>query len=343
MGRWTRGAMVACAAVVVAVGLAACGDDGATGDDADLTVYSGRSEDLVAPLFERFTEDTGVTVSVRYGDTAEMAATIIEEGGGSPADVYYGQDAGALGALAKEDALATLSQETLGLVEERFRSPQDDWVATSGRVRVLGYDNRVLQPADLPDSVFDLTGEEWNGRVGWAPTNGSFQAFVTAMRVQHGDARTEEWLREMDANGTVPYDNNILIRDAIANGEVEVGLLNHYYMERAKAELRDPGEYPVGTHVFPGGDVGSLINVAGTGVVAASDDPEAAERLVAYLLSAESQEYFAEETREYPVTGDVPPSTDLPELSSIQQPQVDLNDLDDLRGTLEVIERAGVL
>lgn len=351
MRRVVRGLAAVGVTAAVALGAIACGDDegdgagtaASGGDGSTLTVYSGRSEDLVAPLFDRFTADTGIDVEVRYGGTAEMAATIVEEGDASPADVFFGQDGGALGALQKEGRLAPLGQETLDLVRPAFRSAEGDWIGSSGRVRVLGYDNRELQPADLPDSVFDLTAEEWSGRVGWAPANASFQAFVTAMRLDVGEERTEEWLRDMQDNGAAAYDNNVLLRDAIANGEVDVGLLNHYYMERAKADLDDPSSYPVGTHVFPDGDVGSLVNVAGAGVVASTDQPAEAERLVAYLAGPSAQEYFVQETKEYPVAPGASGPEGLPPLDSIEQPEVDLNDLDDLRGTLDLIERSGIL
>ncbi|MGD9571070.1 MAG: extracellular solute-binding protein, partial [Thermoleophilia bacterium] len=184
-----RALAAACVTAVFVVGAVACGgdDDGTAGGTAaetsgSLTVYSGRDEELVAPLFEQFTSETGIGVEVRYGDTAEMAATIVEEGDASPADVFFGQDGGALGALQKEQRLAELSDSSLDMVLPAFRSPEGYWIGTSGRVRVLGYDTRVLEESDLPASVFDLTGPEWSGKVGWAPTNASFQAFVTAMR-----------------------------------------------------------------------------------------------------------------------------------------------------------------
>lgn len=350
MRRVVRGLAAVGVTAAVALGAMACGDDdgdagtsASEGDGATLTAYSGRSEELVAPLFERFTADTGIGVEVRYGGTAEMAATIVEEGDSSPADVFFGQDGGALGALQKEERLAPLSQETLGLVLPGFRSAEGDWIGSSGRVRVLGYDNRELDQADLPASVLDLTGEEWSGRVGWAPANASFQAFVTAMRLDLGEDRTEQWLRDMQANGAAAYENNVVLRDAIANGEVDVGLLNHYYMERAKDELDDPSTYPVGTHVFPDGDVGSLINVAGAGVVASTDQRAEAERLVAYLAGPSAQEYFVQETKEYPVVPGGTGPEGLPALDTIEQPEVDLNDLDDLRGTLDLLERSGIL
>ncbi|MGE3141061.1 MAG: iron ABC transporter substrate-binding protein [Thermoleophilia bacterium] len=345
-----RALAAACVTAVFVVGAVACGgdDDGTAGGTAaetsgSLTVYSGRDEELVAPLFEQFTSETGIGVEVRYGDTAEMAATIVEEGDASPADVFFGQDGGALGALQKEQRLAELSDSSLDMVLPAFRSPEGYWIGTSGRVRVLGYDTRVLEESDLPASVFDLTGPEWSGKVGWAPTNASFQAFVTAMRVEVGDDRTLQWLQDMKDNGTVAFEGNSPLRDAIANGEIEAGLLNHYYMEQARAELADPETYPVGTHVFPDGDVGSLINVAGAGVVSSTDDAAAAERLVAFLVSPASQEFFVEETKEYPVTPGVAGPEGLPSLESIEQPDVDLNDLEDLRGTLALIQRAGLV
>jgi iron(III) transport system substrate-binding protein len=351
--RTVRSALVACALLVAALAASACGsDDGdsgatATGSaattPAKLTVYSGRDEELVGPLLDRYAEETGVELEVRYGDSAELAALIREEGDKSPADVYFGQDAGALGALSKEGLLAKLPQETLERVDASQRAADGTWVGTSGRVRVIAYDTRELRPADLPDSVLDLTDERWRGKVGWAPTNASFQAFVTALRKVEGEQAAEDWLVAMRENDTQVYERNGLIRDAIADGEIQLGLINHYYVMQKRAEEKDPESYPVGLHFPPNGDVGSLINVAGAGVLASSSNQEAATALVDFLLSAEAQEYFRDETAEYPVAAGVEPSADLPPLDQIAQPQLDLGDLDDLEGTLRLLERAGVL
>jgi iron(III) transport system substrate-binding protein len=326
-----RPLLLALALLVLATGVAACGggDDSPTGDAAKLTVYSGRNEALVGPLLDRFAEQTGVDLDVRYGDTAELAATLREEGDRSPADVFFAQDGGALGAIEHEGLFATLPQATLDEVDARFRSTGGRWVGASGRVRVIAYDGRELDASDLPDSVFDFTRPEWRGKVGWAPTNGSFQAFVTAMRKVHGDAATERWLTAMRDNDVQAYDNNILVRDAIAAGEVQAGLINHYYVMEALAE--DPG-YPVELH-FPQGD----------GILASSEHSAQAQELVDFLLSSEAQEYFREETAEYPLAAGVEPLPALPALASIEQPDVDLADIDDLQGTLELLERAGAL
>src|SRR5215207_8582308 len=244
-----RHLLLALALLVLTAGLAACGS-GDSSDEAKLTVYSGRNEALVGPLLERFSEETGIELEVRYGESAEMAATLREEGDRSPADVFFGQDAGALGAIAKDGLFAELPQATLSKVDARYRSSAGRWVGTSGRVRVIAYDKRELDESDLPDSVLDLADERWRGKVAWAPTNGSFQAFVTALRKVEGEQVAEDWLRAMKDNDTQVYENNILIRDAIASGEVQVGLINHYYVMEALQEVDDPASYPVALH-FP--------------------------------------------------------------------------------------------
>jgi iron(III) transport system substrate-binding protein len=325
-------------ALALAIGAAACGGD----DDGDtLTVYSGRDEELVGPLFERFTEESGIDLEVRYGDTAELASTILEEGENTPADVFFSQDAGALGALEKEGLLSELGEDLLAPVDARFRSDAGEWVGVSGRARVIAYDSRELSEPDLPDSILELADPEWEGRVGWAPTNGSFQAFVTALRQVESDGIAREWLGRMAANGTESFPDNSSIRDAIAAGEIDVGLINHYYVAQAKDE--EGQDYPVEVYFPPGGDVGSLINVAGVGVLASSEKQEQASQLVDFLLSPEAQRYFAAETKEYPLIEGIEVDPGIVPLARIEQPRVDLSNLDDLQGTLTLIEESGAL
>ena len=323
--------------LALAFGISSCGSE----EDGSITVYSGREEELVAPLFERYEEQTGNELEVRYGDSAELAATILEEGDNSPADVFFSQDAGALGALEKEGRFSELGDDVLAEVDPRHRSRTGHWVGTSGRARVIAYDSRELSQGDLPASVLDLTDAEWRGRVGWAPTNGSFQAFVTALRLTEGDRAAREWLADMESNDTESFPDNSSIRDAIAAGEIDLGLINHYYVAQAQEE--EGRGYPVKVH-FPGnGDVGALVNVAGAGVLAESDRQEEAAEFVAFLLSPRAQRYFAEETKEYPLVGGVRADPRVVPLSEIEQPQVDLSNLDDLQGTLKVIEESGAL
>jgi iron(III) transport system substrate-binding protein len=306
-----------------------------------LTVYSGRSESLVGPLLERFESETGIDVEVNYAGTSELAATILEEGDASPADVFFGQDAGALGALAEEGRLAALPQATLDNVEERFRADDGSWVGVSGRARVVAFDDRVHDAADLPDGIAGFTDPKWKGKIGWAPTNASFQSFVTAFRLMEGDAAAKAWLEGIQANAPKVYEGNDAVLNAIAAGEVEVGFINHYYLMVALAEQGDT--FPVRNHFIGGEDPGALVNVASAGILSTAKNPAAAQAFIDYLLTEESQEYFANETHEYPLIDGVAANTDLPALDEISSPDIDLSDLSDLEGTLRLIQEAGVL
>ena len=324
-------------AVLLAAGCG--GDDGDAGSGGSITVYSGREEELVAPLFEGFTEETGIEVDVRYGDSAELAATIAEEGDNSPADVFFAQDPGSLGSV--EGQLAELPEGTLGRVDERFRDGAGKWVGTSGRVRVIAYNTEALSEDEVPDSVFELTDPRWKGKVGIAPTNASFQAFVTAMRETVGDERTRQWLEGMKANDAQVYERNTPIVEAVASEEIELGLVNHYYLALVKEEQPDA---PVANKYLPGDDPGALVSTAGVAVLVSSDDREAGKRFVDYLLSEEGQRFYAEEAEEaeYPLVDGVEPKEGLPALDSLQGPEVELDSFgEQLEATLELLSETG--
>jgi iron(III) transport system substrate-binding protein len=329
------------AAAVLAVALSsaavACGGD----DASTLTVYSGRSESLVGPLLERYADETGADIEVRYAGTAELASTILEEGGNSPADVYFAQDAGALGALAKEGRLQQLPQSILDLVDARFRSDDGQWVGISARARVVAYNTDNVDPADLPNSILDFTDPRWKGRIGWAPTNGSFQAFVTAMRLTQGEDGARAWLEGIKANDPVNFDGNLPALEAVASGEIDVAFINHYYLYQLRKETG--GNVDAANFFLPGGDPGALVNVAGVGILDSSDSNEEAQKFIQWLLTEESQQYFAAETHEYPIIDGVPAEQDLVALTDIQTPEIDLSDLDDLEGTLELLRETGVV
>jgi len=307
-----------------------------------LTVYSGRGEALVQPLVDRFTAETGIPVAVRYGGTAELAVLILEEGRASPADVFWGQDAGALGALSNAARLRVLPERLTADLPGIYSSRGGLWIATSGRARVLAYSPERTADDPWPASVFELTDERFRERVAWAPTNGSFQAFVTAMRVVYGEAETEAWLRGMIANGVQSYRNNTTQVEAIAAGEVDYALVNNYYLLRFLAN--DP-DFPVAQGFFADGDIGNLVNVAGAGVVDTSRNAEAAERFLAFLLTPDAQAYFTDEVYEYPVTPGVAANPRLATFEALlaASPQVDLDVLEDLDGTLDLLREVGLL
>jgi iron(III) transport system substrate-binding protein len=322
-------AALALAAVVTLIAASCSSDDGATGSTeggGSLTVYSGREEEFVAPLFEQFEADTGIQVDVRYGDSAELAATIVEEGSASPADAFFSQDAGSLGAVAEAGLFATIDQEILARVEERFRSPAGLWVGTSGRGRVAVYNTEALDASELPASILDFAGPEWEGRIGLPPTNSSFQAHVAAMMLTIGEGPTREWLEGLMANGVRFYEDNGATTRAVAAGEVEVGLVNHYYKFEVEAE---DGSLPIENHFFQTGDPGSFVNTAGVGILASAANAEAARTFVDYVTGDAGQAWVAEETWEYPVAPGLEPSVELLSIDRFVGPesQVDLSEL----------------
>lgn len=336
-GLGLRAATTAVAVVAASVAIGACGGGG--GDR--LTVYSGRTSELIQPILERFSDETGIAVDFLAGDSADLAVQIDTEGGKSPADVFISQSPGAMGYLDGEGRLTALPAGVIEQVPERFRGAGGGWVGVSGRVRVLVYNTDEVDPADLPDSVLDLTGDVFRGKVGVAPTNGSFQDFVTGMREMLGDDETLAWLEGMVDNDVRTYENNNAILEAVQRGEIPYGLVNHYYNEQAKSE--DPGT-PTENHLFADDDPGTMILVTTAGILDTSDQTESARKLVEFLLSEDAQEYFASETYEYPLASGADPAVeDLPSLDSIAAPRLDLSGLGGgLQKTRELIRDSGL-
>jgi iron(III) transport system substrate-binding protein len=321
-------------ALLLALALAGC----SRSRDA-LTIYSGRAQNLVGPLLERFNQDTGIAIDVKYGDSAELALLIDEEGDRSPADVFFSQSPGATGFLAGKSRLAQLDGRLLDKVDQRFRNRDGRWVGVSGRQRVLVYNTELVQQRELPDSVLDLTDARWAGKVAIAPANGSFQDFVTAMRQLEGDGATAAWLQAMARNRPRTYANNNAIVEAVGRGEVPVGLVNHYYNYRFLQE--NPGT-PSRNHAFAGADAGALVIPATVSVLAGSDKSEEATRFVEFLLSPEAQRYFSDETFEYPLASGVPAAAGLPPLDTLRSPPSDLDQLGGgLQRTIELIRSSG--
>lgn len=332
--------LAAVAALVLVAGCSNGAGSGSGGNGDALVVYSGRGEALVGELLKRF-EATGVDLEIRYAGTSELAAQLLEEGSDKRADVFFSQDAGALGALQDAGALAPLPQDVLSQVPERYRSKIGDWVATSGRARVIAYNPDRVAEKDLPKSVFELTDPKWKGRIGIAPTNASFQAFVTGMRVTVGQERTKAWLEGIKRNEPKQFEGNIAAVEAVDTGQVDLALVNHYYLYE---RIQEKGEANVKVRNFflGNGDPGALVNVAGVGIVKGTKRAAEAERLVRFLLSEEAQRYFAEETFEYPMTSAVKPPEGLPPLGSIQGPKLDLAALAPLKDTLALLSEVGL-
>ena len=333
------GAIVAAAVVIGVVAVFAINPVPAQAPTETLTIYSGRNEALVGPIVEKFERDTGIKTQVRYGGTAPLALAILEEGRNSPADIFFAQDAGALGALSKEGRLAKISDELLEKVDPNFRSDSGDWIGVTGRARVIDYNTRLVDRSELPETIWDLIDPKWKGKVGWSPANGSFQSFITAMRVLEGDDRTRQWLQGMIANQAVPFSGNTPIVEALGRGEIHLGLTNNYYLHTFQAQ--DPA-FPVAHH-YTKGDAGSMVNIAGLAMVDSTDNRALAEKFIDYMLSENAQLYYSTNTYEYPLARGMSVLGPQLALEDIETPQLDLGDIDDLEGTLNLLREVGAL
>lgn len=321
------------AIALIALLVTACGSQDAEGP---LIVYSGRSEELVQPLIDDFIASTGIEVSVRYAGSTDLAATLLQEGEASEADVFFAQDPASLGSVA--GMLAPLPDEVLDLVSPQFADRDGRWVGTSGRVRTFVYNTGGT--IDLPEDIDDLTDSRWAGELGVAPTNGSFLAFVAAMILERGEEATADWLAALAMNDPRDFPGNSPIVASTDAGEIQGGLVNHYYLFRLRAE---GGGTDAENWFFPGGGVGNLIMPAGAGIIEGTDMPAAGREFIDFLLSREAQEYFANETFEYPLIGGVSPVDGLPALDELDAPDIDLSALAGLLGdATRLVTEAGL-
>lgn len=318
-------AVIALLSIVGALALAAAAATAPT-QTTSLTIYSGREERLVRPIMDRFTKETGIQLNVRYASSNALATALVEEGRSSPADIYWSQEPGTLGLVAARGLLARLPQATVGKVPTRYSTRSRRWVGVSGRSRVLAYNTNALQAGELPASVWGLTNTKWKGKIGVPPTNSSFQAFVAATINLYGEARVRQWLQGLRSNDVRFYPNNTTTVQAVGRGDVEVGLVNHYYLYNL---LADTPDLPVKNHWFRDGDAGNLVLATGVGIVSSTTKAASAQRFVDFLLSKQAQRMIARGpgAAEYPLVKGVARRPGLRPLSSIKGPKYSLGRL----------------
>lgn len=306
-----------------------------------VTVYCGRNEEMLAPLLALFQQETGIPLQIQYAGSAQLAATIVEEGARTPADVFFAQDVSTLAFLAGQGLLIPLDAAVTAQVPEAFRDANNLWVGTSARARTLVYNTSLVQAALLPTSVDQLVQSTWSGQIGWSPENASFQSFIAAMILERGRDATLQWLRGVAANNPRAFPSNTPLVEAVGSGEIRVGLTNHYYLYRLRQE--HGAAFPVANHYFRNSKSESLINAAGVGILQTTDAPEEAARFVAWLLEDTAQAYFASRTYEFPLRDGVTAEGDLPAIRNLNPPTTSLGALGDLEEAVGVLREAGIL
>lgn len=339
MKKLIAAALAASAAALAVAGGAAT----APGQGTSLTIYSGRDQAFVQPVMDQFTKQTGIELNVRYASSTALATALVEEGRGSPADIYWSQEPGTLGLVAARGLLARLPQAVVGKVPSRFSTPSRRWVGTTARSRVLVYSTQRLTPAQLPQSVWGLTSPSWKGKIGIAPTNASFQAFLGATIHLFGETRVRNWLHGLQSNDVKLYPNNTGVVQAVGRGDVEVGLVNHYYIYNL---LADDPNLPVRNHWFRNGDPGNLVLAAGVGIVSSTSKNAAALRFVRFVHSTWAQRRMARGpgAAEYPVIAGVPRRPGLPALSAIKGPKYNLGRLSsDIQPAVRLLLEVGLI
>ena len=311
-------------------------------DPGKLVVYSGRKESLVAPIIAQFAEATGIDVQVKYGKTGEIAAVLMEEGSKSPADIFFAQDPGGLAVVVNKGMTEKIDAEILSKVPAWAQSANGQWVGISGRARAVVYNTESIDPAtDLPETLLGFYDSEWKGRIGWPPTNGSFQAMITAMRAQWGEDKTREWLECIKANDPIVYPKNTPTVEAAGKGEIHVGFVNHYYLYRFLAEAGDG--FGARNYYLNSKGPGSLVLVAGASILKTAENKDNAERFLNFMLSKVAQQYFTGQTYEYPLVDGVKVNRLLTPLADLNKADLDMADLEDLAGTQALLREVGLI
>jgi iron(III) transport system substrate-binding protein len=329
--------VAAAAAVLTAPLLTACsGDDGPS-----ITVYNAQHEELIAEIAPLFEKETGIEVKLRSGSDLELANQLVQEGDASPADVFLTENSPAMSLVDNAGLFAKVDQSTLDQIPEQYWPTSKTWVGFIARSTVVVYNTDAMSEDDLPSSIMDFADPEWAGRISYSPTGADFQAIVSAVLELEGEQATQKWLDGLAANGTV-YDGNNVVLEAVNAGEIEAGIIYHYYGYRDQAESGENSDSSA-LHFFGNQDPGAFLSISGAGVLASSDHAEDAQKFVDFLVSEEGQEAIADSyALEYPLNPHVALDPPVKPLEELQPPTVDVSELNSEK-VVEMMQEAGLL
>ena len=327
------------ALVLVLVGAlgAACSDD----DEPKLVIYNAQHEPLLAELAPAFTEETGIEVELRNGKDLELSNQLVQEGDASPADVFLTENSPAMAQVEAAGLFEKLPEDLVAPIPAMYRPTTGLWTGFVARSTVLVYNTDLIEESELPDSIMDLAGPEWAGRISFSPTGADFQAIIAAVLVLEGEEATRAWLEGLKANGTV-YDGNDVVLEAVDSGESEVGIVYHYYWERDREENGDVSDNSE-QYYFGGGDPGAFVSVSGAGILASSDMKDEAEQFIEFLVNEQGQQVLADSyALEFPLNPAVQLEPPVKQFSELEPPRVNVSELD-AEKVVELLTEVGFL
>lgn len=335
--RWSRVAAALSVIAVVASATACSSDD--QGDE--LLIYNAQHESLTKEWIDAFTKETGIKVTYRQGGDTELGNQLIAEGDSSPADVFLTENSPAMAAVENAGLFADVDATTVEQVPAEYRPSTNKWTGVAARTTVFAYNTQKLQLGQLPKSIMDLQQPEWKGRWGAPPPKPDFQAIVAAMLQLTGEQATSAWLTAMKANAVLLQDNIATLR-AVNDGEIDGGIIYHYYWFRDQAKTKEISANTA-LHYFRNEDPGAFVSISGGGVLESSKKKDQAQQFLKFVTSKAGQEVLEKGTSfEYPVASGVPANPALPALDTLQAPKVDPSTLDAAKVT-DLMTKAGLL
>ncbi len=340
MASWSRNRRTALVGVALVAATTACG--GTVGADTPtLTLYNAQHEDLIAAMVDAFTADTGIKVDIRSGADFELANQLTQEGAASPADVFVTENSPAMSLVDRAGLFAAVDPDTLAQVPDQYESGDGKWLGFAARATALVYNPGLVAADELPASILDLADPQWEGRIGIAAAGADFQAIVSAVLSLEGPDATASWLAGLKQNALV-YPSNIAVMAAVDAGQIQAGIIYHYYWYQDQAESGQSSSHTE-LKYFRNQDPGAFVSLSGAGVLASSDHQTEAQQLVAFLTGRQGQQVLADSNAlEYPLNGDVPANAALPALASLQAPTLDPNSLNGPE-VVDLMQQAGLL
>ncbi|MBC7593828.1 MAG: iron ABC transporter substrate-binding protein [Kineosporiaceae bacterium] len=334
-----RRILAATVAVVAMVPmLAACGS---SNDKPFITVYNAQHKELLDEMVPGFTKETGIDVKLRNGDDFELANQLVQEGSASPADVFLTENSPAMSLVDRKGLFASVDKSTLAQVPAQYSPSTGNWAGFAARSTVLAYNTAAVKDAELPASILDLANPEWKGKVAFSPTGADFQAIVSAVLETSGEAATKTWLAGLKTNGTV-YDGNSTVMKAVNSGEVEVGVIYHYYWYGDQAESGANSDN-IKIHFFGNKDPGAFVSVSGAGALKSSDKLSDAQKFLKYLNGTTGQQALADgKAFEYPINPAVAVKSPVKPFGELDPPIIDVANLNGPK-VISMMQEAGFL